>query len=331
MTKILLIGYGNPGRLDDGLGPALAEAVAALGLPGVTVDSDYQLTVEDAAAAAENDVVIFADASVNGEEPFFFREIVAEGTLGFSSHSVDPEAVLAMAVDLFGAKTKGYALGIRGYQFDEFGERLSDKARENLDDLWLTLSDGGQVLMPLEAYPFSKRYGWVKDRFGLTWQLILTDPAGEPRPFIIPSLLFTKKNTNQAEEAINYYVSLFEDSKVGDLAYYPEDTGPAKKGALGFGNFMLADQWFAAMDSGVEHHFMFNEAISFSVACKDQAEIDTYWEKLSSDPQFEQCGWCKDKYGVSWQIVPENMEELMERSNAFAHLMEMKKIIISEF
>lgn len=132
MTKILLIGYGNPGRLDDGLGPALAEAVAALGLPGVTVDSDYQLTVEDAAAAAENDVVIFADASVNGEEPFFFREIVAEGTLGFSSHSVDPEAVLAMAVDLFGAKTKGYALGIRGYQFDEFGERLSDKARENL-------------------------------------------------------------------------------------------------------------------------------------------------------------------------------------------------------
>jgi len=212
-----------------------------------------------------------------------------------------------------------------------FDPSLDDKARENLDDLWLTLSDGGQVLMPLEAYPFSKRYGWVKDRFGLTWQLILTDPAGEPRPFIIPSLLFTKKNTNQAEEAINYYVSLFEDSKVGDLAYYPEDTGPAKKGALGFGNFMLADQWFAAMDSGVEHHFMFNEAISFSVACKDQAEIDTYWEKLSSDPQFEQCGWCKDKYGVSWQIVPENMEELMERSNAFAHLMEMKKIIISEF
>lgn len=205
------------------------------------------------------------------------------------------------------------------------------QAEEHLDKLWHILSDGGMVLMPLEAYPFSKRYGWVKDRFGLTWQLILKDPESELRPFIIPSLLFTKKNTNRAEEAINFYVSLFEDSKVGDLAYYPEDTGPAKKGALGFGNFMLADQWFAAMDSGVEHDFMFNEAISFSVACKDQEEIDTFWEKLSSDPQFEQCGWCKDKYGVSWQIVPENMEELMERSNAFARLMEMKKIIIAEF
>jgi len=132
MTKILLIGYGNPGRLDDGLGPALAEAVAQLGLPEVTVDSDYQLTVEDAAAIAEHETVIFADASINGEEPFFFREIIPKTGLSFSSHSIEPEAVLAMAMELFGARTKGYALGIRGYHFDEFGEQLSAKARENL-------------------------------------------------------------------------------------------------------------------------------------------------------------------------------------------------------
>ncbi|MBN1142370.1 MAG: hydrogenase maturation protease [Deltaproteobacteria bacterium] len=132
MTKILLIGYGNPGRLDDGLGPALAEAVAQLNLPGLTVDSDYQLTVEDAAAVAEHDLVIFADASINGEEPFFYREIFPKGGLSFSSHSVEPEAVLAMAADLFGAATRGYALGIRGYLFDEFGERLSERARGNL-------------------------------------------------------------------------------------------------------------------------------------------------------------------------------------------------------
>lgn len=212
-----------------------------------------------------------------------------------------------------------------------FDPLTDDKAEEHLDELWHKLSQGGQVLMPLEAYPFSKRYGWVKDRYGVTWQLILTDPEGEPRPFIIPSLLFTKKNTNRAEEAINYYVSIFEDSKVGDLAYYPEGTGPAKKGALGFGDFMLADQWFAAMDSGVEHDFMFNEGVSLSVACKDQEEIDTYWAKLSSDPQFEQCGWCKDKFGVSWQIVPENMEELMIKPDAFANMMEMKKIVITDF
>lgn len=212
-----------------------------------------------------------------------------------------------------------------------FDPSIDAQAEEHLDELWQNLIDGGQALMPLDAYPFSKRYGWLKDRFGLTWQLILTDPEGEPRPFIIPSLLFTGGNTNRAEEAIHFYVSLFEDAKVGELAYYPEDTGPAKKGSLMFGDFMLANQWFAAMDSGVPQDFNFNEAVSLSVSCKDQAEIDYFWEKLSSDPQFEQCGWLKDKYGLSWQIVPENMDELMERPDAFKKMMPMKKIIIADF
>ena len=133
-NKILLIGYGNPGRLDDGLGPALAEAVAALAIPGVTVESDYQLSVEDAAAVAAHEVVVFADASVSGSEPFAFRPVqaAAEDSVGFSSHSLEPAAVLALARDLFRARTRGYALGIRGYRFNEFGERLSDQAEANL-------------------------------------------------------------------------------------------------------------------------------------------------------------------------------------------------------
>ena len=212
-----------------------------------------------------------------------------------------------------------------------FDTSVDEHAREHLDELWLKLIDGGEALMPLEAYPFSKRYGWLKDRFGLTWQLILTDPAGEERPFIIPSLLFTGEVTNYAEEAMNFYVSVFEDARVGELVYYPDAIGPAKKGALMFGDFMLANQWFIAMDSGVKHEFKFNEAFSFSVSCKDQAEIDYFWGKLSKDPEFEQCGWCKDQYGVSWQIVPENMGELMEKPGAFAKMMPMKKIIIAEF
>ncbi len=212
-----------------------------------------------------------------------------------------------------------------------FDPSVDPQAREHLDDLWLKLSDGGQVLMPLEAYPYSERYGWVKDRYDVTWQLILTDPAGEPRPFILPSLLFTKHNTNHAEEAVNFYVSVFENSKIGAMNYYPEDIGPAKTGALMFGDFMLANQWFAAMDSAAEQDFVFNEAISLSVSCKDQDEIDYYWEKLSSKPEFEQCGWCKDQFGVSWQIVPENMDELMQKPDAFAHMMAMKKLIIADF
>lgn len=212
-----------------------------------------------------------------------------------------------------------------------FDPLVDEQAHDHLDELWQKLSDGGQALMPLDEYPFSKRYGWVKDRYGLTWQLILTDPAGGPRPFIIPSLLFTLNNANRAEEAINFYVSVFKDAKVGALSYYPEDTGPAKAGALMFGDFMLANQWFAAMDSAVEHNFSFNEAISLAVSCKDQAEIDFYWEKLSNDPQFEQCGWCKDKFGLSWQIVPENIDELMEKPGAYARMMDMKKLIIADF
>lgn len=129
---VLVIGYGNPGRLDDGLGPALAGEVEKWGIPGVTVDADYQLTVEDSGAAAEHDYVIFADASVNGKEPFFFRPIEPRAAVSFSSHSVEPQVVLAMAHDLFGASTKGLVLGIRGYEFNEFGERLSEGARENL-------------------------------------------------------------------------------------------------------------------------------------------------------------------------------------------------------
>jgi hydrogenase maturation protease len=131
---ILLIGYGNPGRLDDGLGPACADLVAEKGLPDVTVDANYVLTVEDASVIAEHDVVIFVDASVNGREPFSFGQIEPVSTLSFSSHSNEPEAILGLAHDLFGAKTRGYVLGIRGYHFDEFGERLSPEARCNLDE-----------------------------------------------------------------------------------------------------------------------------------------------------------------------------------------------------
>lgn len=131
-ARILLIGYGNPGRRDDGLGPQLAAELEALALPGVTVDADYQLTVEDAAALAEHEVVIFADASVAGSAPFFFQRLEPQDGLTFSTHSIAPAAVLGLARDLFGAQPAAYVLGIRGYEFDEFGETLSAGARANL-------------------------------------------------------------------------------------------------------------------------------------------------------------------------------------------------------
>lgn len=131
--KVLLIGFGNPGRRDDGLGPALAEAVERLDIAHVTVEADYQLTVEDAAMVAEHDVVVFADADTTGPEPFGFQRIEPVRAIGFSSHSVRPQALLALAADLFSKSVPGYLLGIRGYAFNEYAERLSDKAKFNLE------------------------------------------------------------------------------------------------------------------------------------------------------------------------------------------------------
>ncbi|MBR9975175.1 MAG: hydrogenase maturation protease [Bacteroidetes bacterium] len=131
--RILLIGYGNPGRLDDGLGPAIAVAAEQWQVDGLTVDSDYQLTVEDADDVAKHDIVIFADASVNGREPYGVEVVQPKQALSFSSHSVEPSVLLHMAHALFHAQTRGYILGIRGYEFNEFGEGLSARATENLE------------------------------------------------------------------------------------------------------------------------------------------------------------------------------------------------------
>lgn len=212
-----------------------------------------------------------------------------------------------------------------------FDPSRDSDAEQHLNELWDKLSDGGQVLMELGEYPYSKRYGWVQDRYGFSWQLILTDPDGEPRPFIIPALMFGGPVQNRAQEAIKYYTSVFKDSKQGDVAPYGEDTGPAKAASVMFADFMLEGQWFAAMDSGVEQDFTFNEAISFLVNCKDQAEIDELWDKLSHVPESEQCGWCKDQFGVSWQIAPANMNELVTRPGGFAKMMQMHKIEIDKF
>jgi hydrogenase maturation protease len=129
---VLLLGYGNPGRLDDGLGPAVAAQVERLGLPGVTVQSDYQLCLEDAEAAARHDVVIFADAAASGSEPFSFQKVEPAPCLGFTTHSLQPEVVLGLAQHLFGARTQGYCLGVRGYAFNEYRESLTERGRANL-------------------------------------------------------------------------------------------------------------------------------------------------------------------------------------------------------
>jgi predicted 3-demethylubiquinone-9 3-methyltransferase (glyoxalase superfamily) len=196
-----------------------------------------------------------------------------------------------------------------------FDPSRDKNARENLDALWEKLSVGGTALMPLDAYPFSERFGWVADKYGLSWQLILSNPAGEERPFIVPFLMFVGDVSGKAEEAFSFYLSVFEDTRQGTVARYGKGQEPEQEGTIMFSDFMLEGQWFAAMDSARQHDFGFNEAISFIVHCDTQEEIDHYWEKLSAIPEAEQCGWLKDKYGLSWQIVPTAMDEMMSRGS----------------
>lgn len=194
-----------------------------------------------------------------------------------------------------------------------FDTARNRNAREMLDEAWNKLAEGGTALMPLDKYPFSERFGWIQDKYGVTWQLHLANSDGEPRPAIVHSMLFVGDNCGKAEEAREFYLSVFRHAEPGVLLRYGPGQLPEREGTVMFSDFKLENAWFTAMDSALEHPFRFNEAISFMVGCETQADIDYYWDKLSADPKAEQCGWLKDKYGVSWQICPASMDELMTR------------------
>jgi predicted 3-demethylubiquinone-9 3-methyltransferase (glyoxalase superfamily) len=186
--------------------------------------------------------------------------------------------------------------------------------KQEVDRLWKKLSEGGTALMELAQYPFSERYGWVQDKYGLSWQVMfMGDQKIKQR--IIPTLMFVGKQCGKAEEAINFYASVFGSASFGDILRYSKGEEPDKEGTIKHGAFILEGQEFAAMDSARGHNFSFNEAISLMVHCDTQTEIDYYWEKLSADPNAEQCGWLKDKYGLSWQIVPNLMDEMLKEDN----------------
>lgn len=195
-----------------------------------------------------------------------------------------------------------------------------DDAPAVIDRLWSCLSEGGEVRMPLDSYPFSQRYGWVEDRYGVNWQLILSDPRGEPRPFILPSLLFSP-GSRGAREAVDYYVDVFPGSRLGRREPYPDDDA-----LVLFSDFQLGEQWFTAMDSGAPTPFGFTAGSSLMVRAETQGEIDYYWERLSAVPEAERCGWCQDRFGVSWQVAPSAAELSTLSPEQYQALMGMTRI-----
>lgn len=181
---------------------------------------------------------------------------------------------------------------------------------EEVDSKWQALSEGGTVLMALGEYPFSKRYGWIQDRYGLSWQLMLAEGEASAQK-ITPNLLFSGDVNGKAEEAVQFYTEVFSNSGIDMISRYAPGEAASSKAEVNYVAFRLQGMPFAAMDNGFDVDFGFNEAFSLIVRCENQAEIDYYWDKLSYVPEAEQCGWLKDRFGVSWQITPAIMDEML--------------------
>lgn len=207
------------------------------------------------------------------------------------------------------------------------------ESENRIEKLYNKLIDGGVVMMPLDKYDWSPKYAWVQDKFGVSWQLDVEKINNSQK--ILPALLFANKKFARVKEAVSFYTSVFPDSKIIlESPFPPADDIP--KDALLFSQFNLSDYLLNAMSGGtLKHDFDFNEAFSFVVNCKDQNEVDYYWNKLISDGGAEsQCAWLKDKFGVSWQIVPNRLMELLSDPNpakaqkVMKAMLQMKKIII---
>jgi len=205
-------------------------------------------------------------------------------------------------------------------------------SNDELDQLWQALSEGGEVLMELGTYPFSDYYGWVNDKFGVSWQLII---RSEQKHKIVPSLMYTKDQAGKAEEAINFYASVFPDSHIDAVTHYGPGMEPDTAEMVAHADLTIMGQSLIAQESAREHSFAFNEGVSLQITFDTQEEIDEYWAKLSADPEAEACGWLRDKYGVSWQVVPRVMDEMMQNATpeqmerVMAAYMPMKKFDIA--
>lgn len=198
---------------------------------------------------------------------------------------------------------------------------------------WNELVTGGKVLMPLDSYTWSPKYGWIEDKYGISWQLYTGDKADTIQKFC-PTLMFTGDRSGKATAAIHYYTKLFPNSNVQGILNYSKEDGESE-GFVKHAQFKINDFVMMAMDSSADHRFGFNDAISVVVECENQAEIDKYWNNLTSNGGYEvACGWLTDQYGISWQIIPKGLGKLISDpvrgQRAMNALMQMKKLVIAD-
>ena len=253
---------------------------------------------------------------------------------GKEQHGHEPGQVMIVDFELDGTRFTALNGGPQFTFTPAISFFVSCYSEGEINTLWQKLEAGGEVRMPLGDYPFSKQYGWLSDKYGVSWQLILVDREVPQK--IMASLMFAKEQTGHAAEAMQFYMSVFPGSSQGMVSKYTAEQAPGHEGQLAYGECTLLGQKVGFMDSGIDQDFSFNEAVSLEVSCDTQEEIDTYWEKLSAVPEAEMCGWLKDKYGVSWQIVPSAMDDMLtngtpeQLERVTAAFMQMKKFDLAE-
>ena len=204
---------------------------------------------------------------------------------------------------------------------------------EELNKIWNAFSKEGTVLMPLDKYPWSEKYGWVSDRFGISWQIALGNISDVGQK-ITPCLMFTGNQYGKADEAIAHYSSIFKNVKVDGILRYGANESPDQEGKVKHAQLALNDHKFMIMESAAQHNFSFTEGVSLTVYCETQKEIDYYWEKLTESGKESMCGWLKDKFGVSWQIIPTVLGKIMSEpakaGKAAQAFMAMRKLNIEQ-
>lgn len=275
------------------------------------------------------------------EAAAFYTEAFRDGRILATSHYPD-------SVDNPGGKPRGSVLTV---EFEIGGLRFTAlnggpmfrvnpslsffamcSVPEEIDRLHGLLAEGGTPLMALDSYPWSSRYAWIEDRFGVSWQLMAADMASA-EPSVFPCMLFTGERHGRAEEALRTYAGIFREGRILFLEHYGEGEGPV--GTLAHGQASLAGQRLAATDSHLHEGPGFTEALSLQVMCEDQAEIDRYWAALSEGGAEGPCGWLTDRFGFSWQVVPARIEEWLASDDraacerAFLAMVEMGKLDIA--
>lgn len=246
---------------------------------------------------------------------------------------------MVMMLEIFGQKMMLLNGGPMFQKNASISFMILCETEAEVEQYWSKLSENGIVLMELGEYPWSKKYGWVRDRFGVTWQVYLGAKNGEQK--IIPTLMFIHQNNGKAMEAMQLYTKIFPNSKIESVLKYGEGVGNETHEIpenVQHAHFILNNYSFFCMDNSYDHQFDFSEGISIVVMTENQEETDHLWNSLTEKGgQESQCGWLKDKFGVSWQITPKRLIELMnnfsepEKSQkVFDAMLKMKKIVIAD-